>query len=203
MPNSETVFKFATNSLNMNRIASALEMVQSDLAITPEQLDSDPNLLNVLNGTIDLRTGQLLAHTRSHYITKLVNVDYDPAAQCPVFLAFLDQVIGHLADFLQKAIGYSLTGLTSERAFFICYGAGSNGKTTLLSFFRSLLNEYATLLQVDTLMARSQETGRPPGKAVCHDIRDGRGPTSRRRQTEADHSRHGKDKSVPEVRKSV
>jgi hypothetical protein len=60
-------------------------------------------------------------------------------------------------DFLQKAFGYSLTGVTSEKAVFVLWGSGDNGKTTLLDLFRFLLSEYA-LLQIDTLMVKSQET---------------------------------------------
>jgi phage/plasmid-associated DNA primase len=63
-----------------------------------------------------------------------------------------------LIDFLQKAFGYSITGVTSEKAVFLLLGGGDNGKTTLLELFRFLLDEYAVLLQIDTLMTRTQES---------------------------------------------
>ena len=70
---------------------------------------------------------------------------------------FLGRILGGLEDYVQRSIGYSLTGHTSEKAIFFCHGGGNNGKTTLLSLFRDLLgDDYAVLLQIDTLMVRKE-----------------------------------------------
>jgi putative DNA primase/helicase len=162
--------KFAYASLDARRIANLLTLAECELAITPDQFDTDPFLLNFMNGTMDLRTGTLAPHTRDHFITKLVHYNYDAKAECPVFLSFIARIMGNhpdapepeldraerMVDYLQRALGYSLTGTTEEKAVFVPFGSGNNGKTTLLSTFLNLLEEYAVLLQVDTLMVRAE-----------------------------------------------
>jgi putative DNA primase/helicase len=148
---------FASYSLNAGPITNMLTMARSQLVIRPAQLDTDPYLLNFLNGTVDLRTGTLLPHRREDFITKLVHYNYCPGAPCPLWRAFLHGVLGsdkQVVAYLQRALGYSLTGCTIEKAVFVLFGEGNNGKSTLLSAFRQLLDEYAALLQVDSLMMR-------------------------------------------------
>ncbi len=109
---------------------------------------------------MDLRTGVLSLHDRHQFITKMVRYNYRPAATCPTFLRFLSRIMGISADrliaYLQKAIGYSLTGITCEKAVFLLHGPGDNGKTTLLALFLHVLTEYAVLLQIDSLMVRQE-----------------------------------------------
>ena len=117
----------ARQSGNSARIKAMIELAQSEpeIAITPGQLDTDPWLLNVLNGTIDLRTGNLREHRRKDLITKLIMVNYYPEAKCPQWEAFLAQIMGNsqeLIRYLQRTIGYALTGLTKEQVVFILYG---------------------------------------------------------------------------------
>lgn len=162
--------EFARRTLDDKRIASMLSSAQCELPINPAELDTHPHLLNFANGTVDLRDGKLLPHEREHFITKIVHHEYHPGAPCPTFIGFLDRIMGggpdasegelersdRLISYLQKALGYSLTGLTSEKAVFFAHGGGNNGKTTLLSVFREILEDYATLLQIDTLMVRQE-----------------------------------------------
>ena len=152
------------------RIANLLTMAECELVITPDKLDTHPFLLNFLNGVIDLETGALLPHDPERFITKLVRYNCNPQAACPLFLSFIARIMGNHPDaseaeldraermvsYLQRAFGYSLTGTTAEKAVFVLFGAGNNGKTTLLSTFRQLVEEYAVLLQVDTLMVRQE-----------------------------------------------
>jgi putative DNA primase/helicase len=150
---------FATQSLNNRGITNLLRMAQSEIFVRPADLDIDPYLLNFLNGTIDLRTGKLRPHRREDFITKLVAHRYIPNARCPHFLAFLTEIMGgdrEMVRYLQRALGYSLTGCTIEKAVFILFGTGDNGKTTLLSTIRKLIEEYAMLLQVDTLLVKQE-----------------------------------------------
>ncbi|MCW5976936.1 MAG: hypothetical protein KIT09_02610 [Bryobacteraceae bacterium] len=167
---NKEIEKFAKQTLDDRRISTMLSSAHCELPIAPESLDAHPHLLNVANGTLDLRTGELSRHHRQHFITKLVDYDYHAGAQCPMFLQFLARIMGvnggaseqalsradSLMRYLQKAFGYSLTGNTSEKAVFLCYGGGNNGKTTLLSLFRDLAPEYSVLLQIDTLMVRQE-----------------------------------------------
>lgn len=123
----------------------------------PQHFDADPMLLNVNNGTIDLRTGQLRAHAQCDLLTKVVPVDYDRNAQCERWLQFLDEVFDHdveLVQFIQRAIGYTLTGETREHAFFLLHGKGRNGKSTLVYVVDALLGDYGTSTPPDTFLNR-------------------------------------------------
>ncbi len=166
----EPAEKFAKISLDVRRITSLLSMAECEIFTEPDQLDTDPYLLNFLNGSVDLRIGQIRPHCRTDFITKLVHHDFHPDAKCPRWQVFLDQVMGggpdadegqlerslRLMDYLQRALGYSLTGCTVEKAVFMVFGEGDNGKSTMLTVFRQLIDEYSTLLQVDTLMVRQE-----------------------------------------------
>jgi putative DNA primase/helicase len=161
---------FAYSSLEARRVANMLTMAECELVVTPDQLDTHPFLLNFLNGTLDLRTGELAPHNPDQFITKLVHYNYNPEAACPLFLSVIARLMGNHPDasepeleraermvgYLQLALGYSLTGTTEEKAVFVPFGTGNNGKTTLLSTFLLLLEEYSVLLQSDTLMARQE-----------------------------------------------
>jgi len=152
---NESAAKFAAGCLNSQRISNALREAQPHLAIRPAELDTDADLLNCANGTLDLKTGRLREHRREDFITKLVHHDYRPAARCPTFLAFLGRVTANhpgLVGYLQRAFGYSLTGHTIEKAVFLLHGSGDNGKSTLLVLFLQILEEYGVLLQINTLM---------------------------------------------------
>jgi putative DNA primase/helicase len=161
---------FARGSLDARRVTNALAMAECEIYVRPADLDGDPHLLNFINGTVDLRTGELCQHRRENLITKLIHHKYRPEAACPRWLAFLDQIMGggpdageaeldraqRLCDYLQRAFGYSLTGCTIEKAVFVLFGAGDNGKSTMLTTIRQLVEEYSALLQVDTLMVRQE-----------------------------------------------
>ncbi|MFN3763256.1 MAG: phage/plasmid primase, P4 family, partial [Anaerolineae bacterium] len=106
-------------------------------------------------GTIDLRSGELRPHNPDDLITKIAPVDYIPDAQAPTWEAFLHRIMDgneRLIAFLQRAVGYSLTGDTSERVLFILYGTGANGKTTFLETLRALLGDYGIQAPADTLL---------------------------------------------------
>jgi len=110
------------------------------------RLDADPMLLNCLNGTLNLRTGELQEHKREDLITKLVPIEYDPKARAPRWEEFLREVFQEneeIIAFVQRAIGYCLTGDTREQVAFVLSGKGSNGKSTFVETLRSILGDYA------------------------------------------------------------
>jgi putative DNA primase/helicase len=113
-----------------------------------EVFDRHPLLLNVKNGTIDLRTGELLPHRREDFLTKMVPIEYDPKATCPKFSRFLNDTLPGegLVGYLSRFVGYCLTGLTSEQAWFMFYGLTASGKSTLINVLRGLLGPYALAL---------------------------------------------------------
>ena len=127
------------------------------LVVRSDELDTDLFYLNCLNGSIDLSTGELHPHQASDFITRCINVDYMPRAQCPEFLKFLDRVLAgneKMTSYLQRFLGYCLTGETTEQVFLFLYGTGANGKTTLANIMEILLGDFATTAGASLLMLR-------------------------------------------------
>ncbi len=154
--------KHARSSEAVGKLAAMATLAQSEngIPIRPDDLDRDPWLLNVSNGTVDLRTGELRKHRREDFITKLAPVVYDPAATSPQWVAFLEKITADrsaLIDYLQKAIGWALTGIDPDRTMFILHGTGANGKTILTATIGSMLGDYALETPVETLMIRRNE----------------------------------------------
>lgn len=138
---------------------------QHRVPIMPDQLDTHKSMLNVLNGSINLRTGELQPHDLTRFITKITNTEYTEKIDCPIWDKFLLDIFDgdqELIDFLQKAVGYSLTGSTKEDCAFFCYGTGRNGKSTFLDVISDALGEYATNIQPETIMVK-QNSGGPTG----------------------------------------
>lgn len=146
------------------RISAMIHQAQSEsgIPIQLSALDRNQWLFNCLNGTIDLRTSQLQPHRKEDLLTILVPIKYDPAAQCPLWLKFLNDVTGGNIDlqaYLQRAIGYSLTGDTREQVIFFLYGLGNNGKSTFTMTIRTLLGGYAGRLNAEDLMLKDKSFG--------------------------------------------
>lgn len=156
---------WAFKSQGRTQINNMLELAKSEPGVTVsfDQFDRDPYQLNLRNGTLNLKTGSLNPHNRHDLITKLVDLDYDERAKCPRWLKFLDEIMDHkqhLIDYLQRAIGYCLTGDTSEQVFFTCWGRGANGKSV---FLETLLNtiglDYSTNTAGKTVLLRDRVGG--------------------------------------------
>jgi putative DNA primase/helicase len=152
------IIKFAINSGNSNRITAMLAQAEPHLAVAVDNLDRDPMLLNCRNGTLDLRSGQLRPHDPADLITKLVPIDFDPAALCPIWERFLLEIFDgdtEMVLFVQRSIGYSLTGLTSEQVVFILWGAGSNGKSVLIETVCAVLADYVRRSPTETWVSKA------------------------------------------------
>jgi len=151
---------WAMRSQSVGRLHGMVALAQAELPVLPDDLDADPWVLNCQNGTVDLRTGELHPHDREQRITKLAPVDYDLDATAPQWDAFLERILPSqdTRDFVQRAVGYSLTGDTSERALFILHGTGANGKTTTLEAIRGVLGDYSLRTPTSTLMARQGDS---------------------------------------------
>lgn len=149
---------FATKSESASARAAMLKLAESESGITilPEEMDRDPYALNVLNGTIDLRTGQLRPHDKAANITKLAPVVFDPEARAPTFNAFLRRVLPdpNVGRFLCRMTGYGLTGVTTEQCLAFLYGSGANGKSTFLDIMQQMLGDYAQQAAPDLLTSR-------------------------------------------------
>ena len=167
--------KFAVKSLDQSRLANALEGLKHHVAIDVSAFDKDRHLLSCLNGTVNLRTGELREHRQGDRITKLVPHNYDPAATAPAFLKFLREILpeptqqgqGMLRDVnvpsptliecIQIALGSAITGEVSHKSMVICHGAtGNNGKTTLLHAVSKVIPEHSTRVMINSLMVSFQ-----------------------------------------------
>lgn len=159
-----SLFIWAVKSEARDRLSAMLEVAKSQpgIAVSADMLDVDPMLLNVLNGTIDLRTGILRPHSRDDRITKLAPVDYMPGHRDERWERFLDTSTKsdkELIAFMQMAVGYTLTGDTTEEKLFLIYGAENTGKTTFLESMRGVMGEYARTIQADLLTRQRESRG--------------------------------------------
>jgi putative DNA primase/helicase len=164
---SERLFDHADRSDTPKRLQAMLDLASQDPALiaSPDIFDSDPLLLNVLNGTIDLRTNRLLPPNSQDFLTHLAPVTYDPAACSPAWDKFLLDITNQdpaLQHFLQLAVGYSLTGSLQEQAIFLLYGSGSNGKSTFLNAIGSLLGDYTGHASHNLVTTRSSTASSSP-----------------------------------------
>ena len=137
-----------------------LILARSRLPFDSAGFDVDPWILNCPNGTLDLRTGMLCPHRPEDMLTMLAGVGFDPDAKAPLWEAFIHRVLGgsdDLVNFVQKAAGYSLTGLTTEQVFFVLYGSGANGKSTFTGMLTEALGDYGKALPRGLLTAQKFE----------------------------------------------
>ncbi len=122
-------------------------------AATTDEWDADPWLLNTPGGVVDLKTGRMRANDRADRMTKITTAT--PRGECPQWRSFLSDVTGgdqNLQDYLQRMVGYALTGSTREHALFFLYGTGANGKSVFVNTLADILGDYATNAPMDTFM---------------------------------------------------
>jgi putative DNA primase/helicase len=155
----DAILKHAAKSEAAPRISALLSLAatEPELAMTATAFDANPWVLNVENGTLDLKTGKLRPHNREDLITKLAPVEFDPKAKAPRWRRFLQEVTAgdkELVAFLQRAAGYSATGDTREQCLFFCYGQGANGKSTFFEVLRELMGNYAQQSDFNSFTAR-------------------------------------------------
>ena len=136
-------------------IGSVERIARSDPkhASRPEEWDADVLALNTPGGVVDLRTGLVREHCRADRMTKIATAT--PQGDCPVWRNFLGEVAGHDADlvsYLQIAVGYWLTGVTTEHALFFLYGTGANGKSVFVNVIATILGDYAANAPMETFM---------------------------------------------------
>jgi putative DNA primase/helicase len=150
--------KWAVKSENFRMIDATLELAKSISPISDsgEGWDADPLLLGVANGVVDLRTGKLRDERPCDKILKHSPVLFDQCATCPVFEKFLADIFPdhpELPAYIQKVMGYCLTGEISEHRIFNNYGLGANGKGTITETIRHILGEYAVNIPFSALEA--------------------------------------------------
>jgi len=149
--------KHALRSEDTYRINMMIVSVQSEpgIPVTLEDFDKDRCLFNVLNGTIDLKTGRIRAHRKKDLITKIAPVVFDENADCPKWKKFLNTIFEgktDLINYFQKIIGMSLTGDITEKVFFIFFGPTSTGKSTSINVIGSTMGDYWVNVQPEAFL---------------------------------------------------
>ena len=155
---------FATRSESEARIRAAISLAESERAVVArtDELDGDAWLLNVANGVVDLRSGELREHSREDLMTKLAPTVYDSSAHSSLWESFVERCTGgdaELAAFLGRAVGYSLTGSTREEVLFFAHGPTATGKSTFLEAFKAALGDYARTADFESFLSRSGDAG--------------------------------------------
>lgn len=145
--------KWCLRSESKNNLTAALSIAESMRPGSVTAFDKAPLILCVANGAVDLTTGELFNPDKTLWLSKSTNVPYDPQAQCPRWMQFLPEIFNDdwdLIDFVQKAVGYTLTGHTIEQVLFFLYGTGANGKSVFLSIIGDLLGDYGLTTPAST-----------------------------------------------------
>ncbi|UOQ47212.1 phage/plasmid primase, P4 family [Gracilibacillus caseinilyticus] len=163
----KNLWKWAQSTERSSVFLNSIARAQAMLPVSQEELNQDKYKLNCANGVIDLKTGELLSHDRDRLMTKNTHINYDPQAQCPNWLGFLQSIFKkdsgeikfELIDFIQKSMGYALTGDTSEQVAFFLWGTGRNGKSTLINIVKDLLGDYSKQTNADTFTTKINEGG--------------------------------------------
>lgn len=145
-----------TSRSNKSKTAM-LKETEHKLPILPSDLDKHTDLLNTPNGIIQLRDGQLLPHDPLKYLSRMTHVEYTDTMDCPLWESFLLGIFAgdrDLVRYIQKAVGYSISGSIQEQCAFFLYGTGSNGKSTFIDVLFYVLGDYAMNMQPESLMLK-------------------------------------------------
>lgn len=153
----ETEIKWVENSLTNLSLKQTIHSIKTlqEHWKEPSWFNYNSMLLPANNCAIDLKTKEFFPHAPSNRNTTIIPIDYDPSAACPIWLEFLDRIFNSdqsIIQYLQRVIGYALTGETTEQSLFFLYGTGSNGKSTFLETIGSLMGEYFKNIPIELLL---------------------------------------------------
>lgn len=156
----EKVGKWALTSGMLSRMKAMIACAAPAVAVTPDEFDARPELLNCRNGTLELDTLTFREARREDLLTKCCGVDYDPGATCPTWLAHLDLVFGGDEAYIrgfQEFCGYSLLQENPEQIMAILYGTGKNGKSVTIGALARVWGDYAVNIAAESLMVRRND----------------------------------------------
>lgn len=132
------------------------------IPVLPAEMDTYTDYINCQNGIVNLRNGELMPHDSNFLMSRISYCEYDPSGKKPqLWLRFLDDVTNGdkaLQEYLQKCVGYSLSGSIREQCAFFLYGIGNNGKSTFLDIISDILGDYAANVQPETIMLSKMNT---------------------------------------------
>lgn len=151
------LFNHAMKSEDARKLSAMIRLAKGRMTVSVDELDQDQWLINSPTGIIDLRTGALLPHDPEKNMTKMITANYDSFAECPVFEKFIHDIFNgneNLVKFMQRFLGYCLTGDTREQQFVIAHGDGRNGKGTLLNLISEILADYGKTTPTEVLYSK-------------------------------------------------
>jgi putative DNA primase/helicase len=139
----------------------ALASKNPEFSVSVLEMDADDCKINLQNGVLNLKDFQLLEHDSKYNLMKITKYAFDIKATCPRWDQFMIEIFEgktELIEYVQRAVGYSLTGEMTEKCFFFLYGAeGDNGKSKFLEILRELLGEYAKNADIATFLTSKNE----------------------------------------------
>lgn len=161
----ENFATFISRSRSAGGVSAMVKMASSKPALECRMADFDTGamLLNVANGTLDLTTATLLPHSPEHRVTQLAPIRWQADDRSPLWEKFLEQVQPdpEVRSYLQRIVGYALTGSISEQKMFIHHGSGANGKSVFMDTLARVLGSYAQAVPSSTLLAKQGDPGVP------------------------------------------
>lgn len=149
-----TLLKALSGLLSRTKISNVVALAKGIVMVDPGTFDQQPDLLNVGNGVVDLRNGELRDHDPALLLTKLTPVHYAPGATHLDWEAAVAALPGEVADWMQVRFGQAATGhMTPDDVMPVCQGGGSNGKSTLLGSINAALGDHAVTVPERVLMS--------------------------------------------------
>lgn len=154
-------FKTASNKQKTNMIVETEHL--TEIAIGMDYFDIQDDMINMENGIVNLRNGELIPHTSGYRMSKIGFCNYSTQEDLkPIrWLQFLDEITDNdkeLQLFLQKSVGYSLTASIREQCLFFCYGNGCNGKSTFMDVINTILGTYSLNMQSESIMVKKNSS---------------------------------------------
>jgi putative DNA primase/helicase len=137
---------WAVRSQNSPVFPNSIKRADQMISFPMSRLDTRPYLLNVKNGTLDLRTGELKDHDPSDWITHLIDIEYNPHAECPRWDKFLHEIFPgepEMPPYIKRIAGYAATGEVRESCLICSVGIGANGKSILWGTIEHVLGDLA------------------------------------------------------------
>jgi putative DNA primase/helicase len=151
---AQSLLEWARRSERAQMVGAMLKIIMPECQIDVAEFDSKPMLFNCASGTVDLRTGELREHRRDDYLMQWSPVKLDAAVPILRFLKFISQIMlgrQSLVDYLQRTLGYCLTGDVGEQVWHLLYGEGENGKSVLMETIEAVLGQYAGTMEPESI----------------------------------------------------
>jgi len=157
------ILKWLRSCDNQHRRMQALRAAEQYFTVKAEVFDNRPDILNVGNGSLELETGKMRPGDKEDLLTWNLETEFDPDAECPIWDRFLLKILPDpdVRAFVQRAVGYSLTGSSEEQCLFFLYGDGANGKSTFVETLLALLGPYAQKVSHNVLFSRRSDGATP------------------------------------------